>query len=169
MSFGPTGTVFWTYPKDPRFRYILVFKNQGRSAGASLEHSHSQLIALPVIPEIALEELNGSEIQGTSRCVYCDIVRQEQEAKVRIVAENQDFLVCCFLPHSPLQGSSLKATTPHTEMEEYKYASLARIFSRPKPLDKALNNRPYNFMLHTSPLKESHQDYYHWHFEIVPN
>jgi len=54
-------------------------------------------------------------------------------------------------------------------MEEAKFPSLARIFSETlKRLDKALNNRPYNFMLHTSPLKENHQEYYHWHFEIVP-
>ena len=52
---------------------------------------------------------------------------------------------------------------------EHQIRSLAQIFSETlKRLDKALNNRPYNFMLHTSPVKESHQDYYHWHFEIVP-
>ena len=73
--------------KDPRFRYILIFKNQGRSAGASLEHSHSQLIALPVVPEIASEELNGSKkyFSYKDRCVYCDILRQEQEQKIRLI------------------------------------------------------------------------------------
>jgi UDPglucose--hexose-1-phosphate uridylyltransferase len=54
-------------------------------------------------------------------------------------------------------------------LEEDKFFSLAKIFSETlRRLDKALSNRPYNFMLHTSPVKEAHQDYYHWHFEVVP-
>ncbi len=160
--------------RDPRFRYILIFKNQGRSAGASLEHSHSQLIALPVIPEIASEELNGSKryYSYRDRCVYCDIVRQELEAKVRVITENQDFLVCApYAPRSPFEVWIIpkEHNAVYTELEEAKFPSLARIFSETlKRLDKALDSRPYNFMLHTSPLKENHQDYYHWHFEIVP-
>jgi UDPglucose--hexose-1-phosphate uridylyltransferase len=160
--------------RDPRFQYILVFKNQGRAAGASLEHSHSQLIALPVIPEIALEELNGSKkyYGYKDRCVYCDIVRQEMESKVRVVIEDEDFLVCCpFAPRSPFEVWIIpkKHDSNYTHLEEDKFFSLAKIFSETlRRLDKALSNRPYNFMLHTSPVKEAHQDYYHWHFEVVP-
>src|SRR5256884_4151952 len=46
--------------KDPRFAYVLVFKNHGEAAGASLEHPHSQLIATPIIPIMVAEELAGS-------------------------------------------------------------------------------------------------------------
>src|SRR4030042_5767959 len=41
-----------TLAQDPRFRYVLIFKNQGRAAGASLAHSHSQLIGLPIVPAL---------------------------------------------------------------------------------------------------------------------
>jgi len=47
--------------KDGRFRYISIFKNYGEVAGASMEHPHSQVIALPVAPKRALEEMNGAE------------------------------------------------------------------------------------------------------------
>src|SRR5271163_3788124 len=45
--------------KDRRFKYILLFKNHGEAAGASLEHAHSQLIALPILPIIVVQELEG--------------------------------------------------------------------------------------------------------------
>ncbi len=58
--------VLWAYrdrmidlKKDTRFRYILIFKNHGATAGATLEHSHSQLIALPIIPTSVQEEIDG--------------------------------------------------------------------------------------------------------------
>jgi UDPglucose--hexose-1-phosphate uridylyltransferase len=68
--------------KDPRFEYVLVFKNHGEAAGASLEHPHSQLIATPIIPIMVTEELAGSAMywQMKERCVWCDVVRQEAGA-----------------------------------------------------------------------------------------
>ena len=72
-----------TLGADPRFRYVLIFKNQGRSAGASLEHSHSQLIALPVVPELVMEELTGGKFYFNykERCVFCDMIRQELQQR----------------------------------------------------------------------------------------
>ena len=69
--------------RDPRFRYVMVFKNYGRAAGASLEHSHSQLIALPILPRMIVSELAGalSYFQYKERCVFCDIIRQEMQQK----------------------------------------------------------------------------------------
>src|SRR4030042_1782846 len=60
--------------EDPRFKYVLIFKNQGRAAGASLEHSHSQLIGLPIVPELVMEELTGSKFYygWKGRCGFCD-------------------------------------------------------------------------------------------------
>jgi UDPglucose--hexose-1-phosphate uridylyltransferase len=81
--------------KDKRLRYILIFKNHGVDAGASLEHSHSQLIALPIVPNLVREEIEGSKIHYAfkERCVYCDILRQELNSGDRVIDENQDFVV----------------------------------------------------------------------------
>jgi len=64
-----------------RFKYILLFKNHGEAAGASLEHSHSQLIALPIVPIYVAEELQGAKQYYIykERCVFCDAIRQETE------------------------------------------------------------------------------------------
>lgn len=80
--------------KDKRFKYVLIFKNHGRAAGASLEHSHSQLVALPILPRMVVSELAGalSYYQYKERCVYCDIIRQELQGRERLVCENEHFI-----------------------------------------------------------------------------
>src|SRR5437660_64341 len=79
--------------KDPRFAYVLVFKNHGEAAGASLEHPHSQLIATPIIPIMVSEELAGSAqyYDMKERCVWCDMVRQERRGRGRLVGASSDF------------------------------------------------------------------------------
>jgi UDPglucose--hexose-1-phosphate uridylyltransferase len=87
--------------KDRRFKYILLFKNHGEAAGASLEHAHSQLIALPILPIYVVEELEGAKQYYIykERCVFCDAIRQETESGIRVVAENEDFLTLA--PYAP--------------------------------------------------------------------
>ena len=62
-----------------------MFKNHGEAAGASLEHPHSQLIALPILPKQVMEEIEGAKqyFIYKERCVFCDIVRQEIGSWVR--------------------------------------------------------------------------------------
>jgi UDPglucose--hexose-1-phosphate uridylyltransferase len=87
--------------RDHRFRYIVIFKNYGEAAGASLEHPHSQLIALPVIPKRVKEEVDGSKLyfDFKERCVYCDIMRQEESSGVRLVIETERFVA--LEPYAP--------------------------------------------------------------------
>ena len=76
--------VLWSYrdrvldlKNDKRFRYVLIFKNHGEVAGASLEHSHSQLIALPIVPRRVREEVNGAKayFRDKERCISGDGIR----------------------------------------------------------------------------------------------
>ena len=71
--------------RDRRFRYVLIFKNHGAQAGATLEHTHTQLIATPIIPKILMEEIEGSRkyCELKERCVFCDIVQQETAREQR--------------------------------------------------------------------------------------
>ena len=100
--------VLWAYrdrildlKKDLRFRYILIFKNHGAAAGATLEHSHSQLIALPVVPTSVMEEIEGcrNHYEQKERCIYCDIIRQDLSDGARIVVDNPEFV--CVTPFAP--------------------------------------------------------------------
>lgn len=160
--------------QDRRFKYIIIFKNYGKSAGASLEHSHSQLIALPVIPHRIEEELNGCRryFDYKERCVFCDIIRQEQHQDIRIVTENKKFItICPFAPRTPFEMWVLprEHRSRYVYMDDDDLRMLADIFSTTmKMLDTLLPSVSYNFMLHTAPLRNDSMEYFHWHFEIVP-
>lgn len=159
---------------DPRFKYVLIFKNQGRAAGASLEHSHSQLIGLPIVPELVMEELSGGKFYYNykERCVFCDMIRQELEQGVRVVLENHEFVaISPFAPRSPFETWILPKAhySSYVDLKEDSFHLLAEVFSETlKSLEKALGKVPYNFILHTAPIGEPELPYYHWHFEIMP-
>ncbi len=173
--------VLWAYrdrildlKKDKRFRYVLIFKNQGIAAGASLEHTHSQIIALPIVPKRVVEEIEGSKryYAYKDRCVYCDIIRQEQESKVRVINENRDFIsISPFTPRFPFETWILPKSHDacfedllKEEVEQLAFMlkdTLMRI-------DVVLNNPPYNYLIHNSPFHDKNGDCYHWHIEIIP-
>jgi UDPglucose--hexose-1-phosphate uridylyltransferase len=161
--------------RDKRFKFIMIFKNQGSAAGASLPHSHSQLIALPIIPKRLTEELTGSlnYYKYRDRCVFCDIISQELEEEKRIVYENEHFLaISPFAARFPFEIWVLPKR--HEESFLYTksnddYYSIAEVVSVVlKRLEKTLNSPPYNYMIHTSPIELLNVPYFHWHLEIIP-
>jgi UDPglucose--hexose-1-phosphate uridylyltransferase len=159
---------------DDRFRYVLVFKNFGKAAGASLEHSHSQLVALPVLPRKIESELAGAltYYKYKERCIYCDIIRQEMKQDVRVVCKNDHYItITPFAPRTPFEMWILpiKHSSAYHEQTEEQLRALAEIFSESLcRLDACIPNVPYNFVLHTQPLRSNHLEHFHFHFEIVP-
>jgi UDPglucose--hexose-1-phosphate uridylyltransferase len=159
---------------DKRFQYVMIFKNHGRAAGASLEHSHSQLIALPILPRMIVSELDGalSYYNYKERCIFCDIVRQEIKGKTRVVCQNDDFIsITPFAPRTPFEMWVLPKnhTSSFRKQDDSSLRSLAEVFSESlRRLDRCIPNVPYNFVLHTQPLRSDSLEYFHWHFEIVP-
>ncbi len=159
--------------KDPRIKYVLVFKNEGEAAGASLEHTHSQLIALPIIPKIVREELNSSRLyyDMKERCIFCDLVAQELEDERRVVCENEHYLaIAPFAPRGPFETWILpKEHESAFRPRNGSFSLLAEILQRVlKQLDKLLDVPPYNFIIHTSHFTEESNEYYHWHIELMP-
>jgi UDPglucose--hexose-1-phosphate uridylyltransferase len=160
--------------RDQRLRFILVFKNYGVAAGASLEHSHSQIIALPIIPRRVSEEIEGSKnyFQYKDRCVFCDIIRQELRKRSRVINENKSFLsIAPFASRFPFETWILPKTHhPSFEyMESSQYELAAQILSDTlQRIYQVLDDPPYNYIIHTSSLPEVDRDHYHWHFEIIP-
>lgn len=160
--------------KDLRFNYVVAFKNYGSAAGASLEHSHSQLIALPVLPQMINSELEGclSYYRYKDRCIYCDIIRQELQQDIRLVCQNEHFVTLVpFAPRSPFELWILprQHSSSYIDIPDAWLPSLARIFSETlRRLDGCIRDIPYNFLLHTQPLRSGPLEHFHWHFEIVP-
>jgi UDPglucose--hexose-1-phosphate uridylyltransferase len=173
--------VLWAYrdrvldlKNDKRFRYALIFKNHGDAAGASLEHSHSQLIALPIVPKRVREELDAAKhyYREKERCIFCDMIRQEMESGVRVVGENDQFVsIAPYAPRFPFELWLLpkQHSSAFENNQSSVYSSLARMLKDTlSRIDAVLDHPAYNFMLHTSPVGEEINDHYHWHFEIIP-
>jgi UDPglucose--hexose-1-phosphate uridylyltransferase len=173
--------VLWGYRErmidlrqDPRLRYVLVFKNHGLAAGASLEHPHSQLIALPIVPRRVSEEMEGAKnyFEYKDRCVFCDMIRQEMKQKVRVISENKSFVsIAAFASRFPFETWILPKTHyPNFEyMDASQYQQAAEILSDTLlRMTKVLNDPPYNYIVHTASFSDVEKDYYHWHFEIMP-
>jgi UDPglucose--hexose-1-phosphate uridylyltransferase len=160
--------------QDRRFKYILIFKNHGEAAGASLEHSHSQLIALPILPRTVVSELEGAKqyFIYKERCVFCDMIRQETENGIRIVGENDNFLTLApYAPRFPFETWIL----PKRHESAFDNLSTQMVSGLAKALkdllvraDRVLDNPAYNLVIHTSPVQDPHQEHYHWHIEFMP-
>jgi UDPglucose--hexose-1-phosphate uridylyltransferase len=172
--------VFWAFrdrmfdlKNDKRFRYILIFKNHGEAAGATLEHPHSQLIALPIVPKRVREEVDSSRAYyyAKERCIFCDMIRQELDSGVRVIGQSDSFVsLAPYAPRFPFETWILpKHHASSFENQSQAYAGLARILkdylSR---IDAVLDHPAYNLMIHTSPIGEETNDHYHWHIEIIP-
>ncbi|MGQ9603009.1 MAG: galactose-1-phosphate uridylyltransferase [bacterium] len=160
--------------QDERFRYIVIFKNHGEAAGASLEHTHTQLVAMPIVPKRVIEELEGSRkyYEFKERCVFCDIVAQETFDDVRTVSANESYIAIePFAARFPFETWILPRyhRSAFEESSKLEIVHLARILKDVlMRLDIGLSNPPYNFILHTLPLRGDNRIWYHWHVEIMP-
>jgi len=159
---------------DRRFRYILIFKNHGSAAGASLEHTHSQLIALPIVPKRVREEVDYAKryFQEKERCIFCDMIRQEIDTASRVITENEHFIaIAPFAPRFPFETWLLprQHSSSFENNQSPIYASLARLLRNVVArIDSVLDRPAYNYTIHTSPVGEEINDHYHWHIEMMP-
>ena len=173
--------LFWAFrervvdlKRDRRLRYVLLFKNHGEAAGASIEHTHSQLIALPIVPKKVQEEMDGARryFEFKERCVYCDIVRQDIASGVRVVVETDDFLsIAPFAPRFPFETWIVpRHHQSHYEaIDERQVSNLAWILRATlRKIDKVLERPAYNMIIHTAPVQDGAMEHYHWHIEIMP-
>ena len=160
--------------KDKRFKYIMIFKNHGPAAGATLEHAHGQLIALPIVPKHVLEEVVGAKeyYKYKERCVFCDIIRQETDAGVRIVSENERFLtIAPYAPRFPFETWILpkKHESAFENASSQTYEALARALKNLlQRADMVLDKPAYNLVIHSAPVQEGPMEHYHWHVEFMP-
>jgi len=160
--------------QDKRFKYILIFKNHGEAAGASLEHPHSQLIALPILPKQVVEELEGAKQYYVykERCVFCDIIRQETDSGLRVIGENDQFVTLApYAPRFPFETWILpkRHESAFENSSSAMFEDLARALK--SLLAKAYNvldNPAYNLVIHTSPVQDPFNEHYHWHIEFMP-
>jgi len=183
--------VIWMYRerlvdllRDLRLKYILIFRNYGAAAGASLEHPHTQIIATPVTPLALAQELIAAKghFQQKERCIFCDVIQQELDSRERIVVANEQFVALTpFASRFPFELLLAPRNHHHSfaeisdDMIHHLALVLKEVLLRTK---KCLNDPPYNFLIHTIPnvkVRPRRSDYwdtieldFHWHIELMP-
>ena len=160
--------------QDPTIKVILIFKNHGESAGTSLKHSHSQLVATPVVPkDIARKnEVARSYYDKTGMCLYSELVREEMEVKERVILQTDRFVV--FHPYASRFPFETWIVPKEQEpafgnVSDADLADLAQVLkSTLWGLYTALDNPDYNYIIHSGPVEKGQRGSSLWYIQIIP-
>ncbi len=183
------------YEMDERLQYVLVFKNFGPAAGASMAHTHSQIIATPVVPQNVHDEVENSRnyYKKHHRCIFCSLIDEALTFETTIYDRNSGRIVRKINVGQYVieRGERFIAIKPFASRYEWEVhilplehgsdfldasaedlQDLAQVFQRTMArLDAVIGGAQYNFFLHTRPRSEEFEDCrasYHWHLEICP-
>jgi len=160
--------------KDPMVKLIIIFKNHGKSAGTSLDHPHSQLVATPIVPMHIRRkyEVATSYYDDTSRCIYCDMVREELKSDERIVIETDKFVVFHpFASRSPFETwiAPKRHLSSFGNVPTEDIVDLARVLKTTLfKIYNTLGDPDFNYVIHTAPGDDENKSYYLWHIQIIP-
>jgi UDPglucose--hexose-1-phosphate uridylyltransferase len=145
--------------RDAGFPYVQALVNEGRAAGASLAHSHSQLVWLPELPPLVVQEQAAQSGHGT--CVLCRMLAEEREQRIRIVAERDGLVLLC--PFAGRQPYELLVAPEECEEDAFASAklgaALALVADGLRRLRVAEENVAANAWVHAQG---------HWHIEVLP-
>ena len=159
---------------ERQYAYVQIFKNVGPAAGASLEHVHSQLLALPGVPEVIQQELaaSGAFYSEHGRSLLGKLIADELSAGERIVAQTQRFVAFC--PYASRFSYEVwvgprRHESRFEDVEDDQFGELSRLMNDViGRIERAAGQPTYNYFLHTQPFDMPSADHYHWHIEIIP-
>jgi UDPglucose--hexose-1-phosphate uridylyltransferase len=183
------------YDSNDSHKYVLVFKNFGPASGGSIAHTHSQIVAMPVIPfNVEMEITNSLRyFREQESCIFCSLIDESLtyettvydrlagpmnrriEVSRYIVEKGESFVaIKPFASRYPWEIHILPLSHSHdfrtiTDLECLDLAVvLRRVMLR---LQKLLGDVQYNYFLHSAPAILQHeecQSSFHWHLEICP-
>ncbi len=159
---------------NSKFKYIIIFKNSGANAGTSIVHSHSQIIATPIIPLTLRNNISQARFyyDEVGRCIFCDMIQAEIVDGRRIILQTADFIVFHpFASTSPFETwiMPLSHEPCFSNISIDKIKALAVIVKKIlKGMYDALNDPDYNFVFNNPPIADEKEDYYHWSLRIIP-
>lgn len=159
---------------DPRVEQVTIFKNHGEAAGTSLEHTHSQVIATPVITTQLRDRFFSAlgHFDEYGECIFCRVLDQDLKDATRVVFETEYFVA--FILYAALTPFAMlimprRHMACFQEMKDAEAADLARNLRRTLlKLHRGLNDPDYNFVIRTAPAENAGVKYYHWYVSIIP-
>ncbi|MBX3423073.1 MAG: DUF4921 family protein [Pirellulaceae bacterium] len=154
--------------------YAVLFKNVGHEAGASLVHSHSQLIAANLLPtDVArVADRMQTYLEQSGECLICRIINDEMQQHLRIVEQTPLFVAYCpfasrlpaLVTIVPRQHQGQFELLQNVQLEELSWL-LHRLVRR---LEHCYPDVAYNYVIHTAPKRHRGGPAYHWRIELFP-
>ncbi|QGJ69561.1 UDPglucose--hexose-1-phosphate uridylyltransferase [Planctomycetales bacterium 10988] len=173
--------VFWVYTqrlqelrKQQRWQQSVVFKNVGRMAGASLAHSHSQILSLPEMPpQLQMEQIGAEKYyKNYGKCGFCEVLAFEEQAEQRWISATDRFVAYCpFASRYPGEICILpREHASHFEfLPQEQTGELAELVKAViRGIERKFGEVAYNWVIHSGPFDTWEQKHYHWHIEIIP-
>jgi UDPglucose--hexose-1-phosphate uridylyltransferase len=158
-----------------RFKYGLLFKNQGAAAGASLVHVHSQLVALTEAPPpVQREQIRAqTAVHKSGRCPYCQLIDLERSAGERVVIEGNGFIAFCpFASLQPFEAwvmpSDHRAAFEQSAGEGTMPALAGVLQAVVRKVESQLPTAAYNWWIRTAPWHVNDDRSSHWRLELLP-
>ncbi|RMF19721.1 MAG: hypothetical protein D6760_12795, partial [Deltaproteobacteria bacterium] len=155
--------------------HVIIFRNHGRAAGASLEHPHSQVAAMPEVPPAMVLRFETARryFDETGRSLYADLVERELAAGERIVERDGGLVVLApFASRLPFETWIVPETPSAGALSAERnavLAALARLLGRTLArIDQAAGDPPYNLVVCAAPVGAEHAPWFSWHVQIVP-
>ena len=160
--------------RDSGIRQVVLFRNQGRRAGTSLSHPHSQIVAAPVVsPETRRRMVDEvAFFDATGHCGLCWVLAQELQSGARVIHESECFATLApYASRMPFQMQvvPLRHNPAFTEIDDGELEDLAAHLSRVLAgLHCLLEDPQYNLVMFDPPLDQMHRGANHWLIEIMP-
>lgn len=149
---------------DEKIKSAIIFRNHLQGGGASIAHSHSQVVSLPVVyPRLATKKKKfDSYMKKKGSCIYCDTIMRER-LDVRLVKETKNYVLLAPFASKWAFQTMVLPKEHGSAFYEADLRELNKLLSSLfKTYDKMLDNPPYNYFIHSSPAD------FHWHFEFWP-
>lgn len=160
--------------KDKRCEMIIIFKNHGESAGTSLIHPHSQIIAIPMVPLSIRERIETAldYFDDTGECIFCKVLGDELQDNKRIIIDSKHFT--SFIPYAAFSPFHIwifpkRHTSIFSDIREEEISDLSFVLRNTlRKLYFALQDPDFNYVIRSSPIDMKEADYFHWYLTIVP-
>lgn len=181
MSEAQVASILRTYKTrydalsyDPRIAHVTIFKNHGLDAGTSLEHTHSQLIATPVISHQVRERFQHalSHYDEYGECMFCQMIEEELQEAKRIVLTSEHFVAlelfaspapfCTHIyPRRHMASFGDISSTEITDLAHMLRALLGKLYY-------GLDNPDFNYTIRSAPAECVGVKYFHWYLSVIP-
>jgi len=166
--------VFRMYEKrrkalEKKYKYVSIFKNSGKGGGASLPHSHTQILAGPLVPTVTAQENEAAKryYKKWHRCAWCDYIKKIDKKRIAIETKNI-IAITADAPRFPYEVC-LMPKKHRGNFSDLGPSEALDFCSALKKLLMKITSEvgdSYNFVVHHS--QKGNGKWFHFHIEILP-